>query len=41
MSDSFATTRNNIKALNENTKHFAKTCRSITDLCNPSGYKNQ
>ena len=41
MSDSFATTRNNIKALNENTKHFAKMCRSITDLCNTSGYKNQ
>ncbi|PBO86170.1 MAG: hypothetical protein COA77_01210 [Thaumarchaeota archaeon] len=41
MSDSFATTRNNIKAFNENTKHFVKMGHSITDLCNPSGYKNQ
>ncbi len=41
MSDSFATTRNNIKALNENTKHFAKTYRGMADLCNPLGYKNQ
>jgi len=41
MSDLFSTTRNNIKALNENTKHFAKMYRGMTDLCNPSGNKNQ
>ena len=41
LSESFATARNNIKALNENSKPFGEMCHSITDLWNPSWFKRQ
>ena len=41
LSDSFATARNNIKALNENSKPFGELCHSITDLWKPSWFKRQ